>query len=49
MKKQILAQVRKVIQPDGYLFLGCAESTINLDESFERVVYEKTGCYRLRN
>lgn len=49
MKKQILAEVRKVIQPDGYLFLGCAESTINLDEKFERVVYEKTGCYRIRN
>jgi chemotaxis protein methyltransferase CheR len=49
VKKQILAQVRRVMQPDGYLFLGCAESTINLDENFERMVYQKTGCYRLRS
>jgi chemotaxis protein methyltransferase CheR len=49
VKKQILAQIRKVIQSDGYVFLGCAESTINLDDKFERIVYEKTGCYRLRS
>lgn len=48
VKKQILAQARKVLQSDGYMFLGCAESTINLDDSFERIAYEKTGCYRLR-
>jgi len=49
VKRQILAQVRNVIQPDGYLFLGCAESTIKLDENFERIACEKTGCYRLRS
>ena len=49
VKKQILAQVRAVMKPDGYLFLGCAESTINLDDKLERVAYEKTACYCLRS
>ena len=49
VKKQILSQVRRVLSPDGYIFLGCAESTINLDDNFERIAYEKTGCYRLRS
>ena len=49
VKKQILAQVREVMKADGYLFLGCAESTISLDENFERVAFDKTGCYRLRS
>jgi chemotaxis protein methyltransferase CheR len=47
-KQQILARVRKVLRPDGFLFLGGAETTMNLDESFERVPYERSGCYRLR-
>jgi chemotaxis protein methyltransferase CheR len=49
VKKQILARARGVMQPDGYLFLGCAESTINLDDQLERVPFEKTSCYRLRS
>jgi len=47
-KQQILARVRKVLRPDGFLFLGGAETTMNLDDSFERVPYERSGCYRLR-
>ena len=35
--------------PTGYLFLGGAETTMNLDESFERVQPDKTGCYRVRD
>jgi chemotaxis protein methyltransferase CheR len=48
-KKTILRQVRRVLRPDGYLFLGAAETTLNIDESFERVRLEKVGgCYRPR-
>lgn len=47
-KKAILAKVRQLMRPDGYLFLGGAETTMNLDDAFERVQLEKTGCYRLR-
>lgn len=45
-KKEILAKVRKVLQPDGYLFLGAAESTLGLDPNFERRIFLRTSCYR---
>ncbi|MGE0679666.1 MAG: protein-glutamate O-methyltransferase CheR [Candidatus Binatia bacterium] len=48
-KKAILAKVRRLLRPDGYLFLGAAETTLNLDDGFERVQFDKAGCYRLRN
>jgi chemotaxis protein methyltransferase CheR len=47
-KRKILAQARERLRPDGYLFLGGAETTINLDDSFERVVIGKASCYRPR-
>ncbi|HEY2390837.1 MAG TPA: protein-glutamate O-methyltransferase CheR [Candidatus Angelobacter sp.] len=47
-KKQILKNMRSVLRPDGYLFLGTAETTINLDvnftcESFKNVSYYRPG------
>jgi len=48
-KKAILAKVRRLLRTDGYLFLGAAETTLNLDDGFERMQFEKAGCYRLRN
>lgn len=48
-KRTILANVRKVLQPWGYLFLGGAETTINLGDVFERVQFDKAGCYRLKS
>jgi chemotaxis protein methyltransferase CheR len=47
-KKRVLNRVRQHLQPDGYLFLGGAETTLNLDNHFERVLIERAGCYRLR-
>jgi chemotaxis protein methyltransferase CheR len=47
-KKEILGGLRRVMRPDGYLFLGCAETTMSLDDSFERVQVDKSGCYRVR-
>jgi chemotaxis protein methyltransferase CheR len=47
-KKMILSRVRKLLQPDGYLFLGAAETTLNIDDHFERAELERSGCYRLR-
>lgn len=46
-KKAILDQVQTVLRPDGYLFLGAAETTLNLNESFERVKLDQASCYRL--
>lgn len=48
MKKSILKQIRSILKPDGVLFLGAAESTLNLDESYERMDVRHSGCYRLK-
>lgn len=45
-KRQILAKVRNVLKPHGCLFLGTAETTLNLCDNFERVTFEKTSCYK---
>ena len=49
MKQAILANVRRLLRPDGYLFLGGGETTLNLDDAFETVQFNKAVCYRLRN
>jgi chemotaxis protein methyltransferase CheR len=48
-KQRILARVRSVMRPDGYLFLGGAETTLNLDAAFERVQIGRAPAYRLRS
>lgn len=47
-KQRILARIRGVLRPDGYLFLGGAETTLNLDPAFERVQLGSAPAYRLR-
>ncbi len=47
-RKSILGRLTRVLQPDGYLVLGGAETTINLDDSYQRVEELKGGFYRLR-
>lgn len=47
-KKTILAKIRNILAPDGYLFLGNAETTLNLDDNYERAVFGKVVCYKLR-
>lgn len=47
-KKAILAKVRQLLSNDGYLFLGGGETTINLDDSFKRVQFNKSVCYKLQ-
>jgi chemotaxis protein methyltransferase CheR len=47
-KKTILGKIRKLMRPDGVLFLGGAESTVNLDDAFGRTEVERTSVYRLR-
>ena len=48
-KKHILGNIRKFMDPNGYLFLGGSETTINLDDQYERVAVSGTSCYRVRN
>ncbi len=46
-KKEIFRKIRNIMRPDGYMFLGGAETTMNLDEHFERLPFNATSCYRL--
>lgn len=45
-KQRILGRIFDMLRPDGYLFLGAAESTMNLDERFVRLPANRAGCYR---
>jgi chemotaxis protein methyltransferase CheR len=48
-KRDILGRARKLMRPDGFLFLGAAETTLSLDENFERMQFDKAGCYRIKS
>lgn len=45
-KQHVLARVRRTLRPDGYLFLGTAETTLNVDPAFQRVPLSGVTCYR---
>ncbi len=45
-KKAILGRVGRILRPDGYLLLGGAETTFNIDDSYRRVEQLKTGFYQ---
>jgi chemotaxis protein methyltransferase CheR len=45
-KREILGNVRKVLAPDGCLFLGAAETTLGIDPGYNRAVHGKTSYYR---
>lgn len=47
-KQAIFAKIAAQLAPDGYLFLGGAETTLNLSDAFDRVNLGKSVCYRLR-
>jgi len=46
-KKTILGKLGRLLRPDGYLLLGGAETTINLDDSYRRVEPLKAGIYQM--
>ncbi len=46
-KRTILGRMKKLLRPDGYLFLGGAETTLNVDEGFRREAADKSFVYRL--
>jgi len=47
-KKKILANISKILDPNGYLFLGGSETTLNIDDRYERVAISGTSCYRVK-
>ena len=46
-KKNIFSRLAGVLKPDGYLFLGGAETTMGINDSFKRVAVEKTSYYQI--
>lgn len=47
VKRAILANMQRKMAPDAFLFLGSAETTLNISDSFTRVKFDKGACYRL--
>ena len=47
LKKDIMRRVRQVMRPDGYFMLGSAETTMSLDDAFQREQAERAVVYRL--
>jgi len=45
-RREILARLRNIVRPGGVLFLGAAETTMNLDDSYERVPFQKAYYYQ---
>jgi chemotaxis protein methyltransferase CheR len=48
VKRAVLAKIRKVLRPGGFLMLGTAETTMNLDDSFELLRSDGASYYRIR-
>jgi len=48
-KKTILRRIRNCLLPHGYLFLGAAETTVNLDHEYLPVTLGRTVVYRIGN
>lgn len=48
VKKAILGRAGRVLNKDGYLLLGGAETTLSLDDSYRRIEALKSGFYQLK-
>ncbi len=46
-RRKVLRRVRRLLRPDGYLVLGTAETTLNLDDSFVRVRSGRAVFYQV--
>ena len=46
VKSRVLASTRRVLNRDGYLFLGTTETTLRLDDRFHKVEVGPSSCFR---
>jgi len=47
-KNDVLNRIAKHLRPDGWLFLGAAETTIGVNDNYERFAVGRAAAYRLR-
>jgi chemotaxis protein methyltransferase CheR len=47
-RREVLRRVRRLLRPGGYLLLGSAETTLNLDDTFDRVRFGRAVFYQVR-
>ena len=47
MKTAVLQRTSKILKPDGYLFLGQSETTLNLNTDYQRVITDRSHYYKL--
>jgi two-component system, chemotaxis family, protein-glutamate methylesterase/glutaminase len=45
-KRAVLDRVRRIMRPDGYLFLGAAESPLNIHDGYARAPFDRSACYQ---
>lgn len=46
-RRELLNRVRRILRPGGYLLLGSAETTLNLDDFFTRVLVGRAVFYQV--
>jgi chemotaxis protein methyltransferase CheR len=46
-KRDVLRRMAQVLRPGGFLLLGAAETTIGIDDGWERVSHERGSVYRI--
>ncbi len=47
-KREVLARVRQVLAPDGFLYLGATETTMGVDDAWEREPIGRCSVYRMK-
>lgn len=47
-KREIFRKAARLLNPGGYLFLGSAETTLNITDEFESFLNGHGACYRLK-
>lgn len=46
-KREVLRRISQAMRPGSYLFLGAAETTIGIDDSWDRISHGRGSVYRL--
>lgn len=47
-KREVLRRVRELLAPDGFLYLGASETTMGVDDAWERQPVGRSSVYRMK-